>query len=986
MVTSLAATPPTGIVDKSQFDGARRETVRYVSDGGGDSTWTDATNVTGDNVLSQIETTHDKDGKAIFVTDRERNHDETATGALGNETTTPKARVSYTASYYDLANRLTATVDVGTNGGSAYTRPSSVPSGSDTVLVTSDSYTSAGFIDSITDPRGLVTKHYYDNLGRETKTVEAYDGGSQTATTNKTTEFTYDGSNHMLTLQADETGGAYQKTQWIYSVTTTGGSDVNSNDILANVQYPDLSTGSPSSSYQETYTANALGETKTYTDRAGNVHTYTRDILGRVTKDAITTLASGFDGGIRRIETGYDTQGNPYLITSYDSPTAGNIVNQVQRAYNGLKQLTQEWQSHSGAVNISTTPSVQYAYTLMSGGANNSRWTSMTYPNGKVLNYNYGSTGSLNDTISRVDSLSDSTGTLEQYSYLGLDTVVKRAHSQLGVDLTYIKQSGESNGDAGDQYIGLDRFGRVVDQRWLTTSTGTATDRFQYGYDRDSSALYRNNLVNTAFGELYHASGAGNGYDPLNQLSGFLRGVLSASGGTGTPLDTISSPSHSQSWSPDPMGNFSGVTTDGTTQTRTHNQQNEITSVSSLTTPTYDTNGNLTKDEQGQTYKYDAWNRLVQVKNSNNTVIASYSYDGLTRCISETHGTTTTDLYYSAAWRVLEERTGGVSTATIQYVWSPVYVDALILRDRSTQNNGTLDERLWVQQDANWNLTVLLNGSGSVVERYVYDPYGQITYLNASWSTLISSAYGSTYGYQGLRLDTATGDICSRWREYRPSLGRFLQNDPKSYDAGDSDLFRYLNDMPVTHTDPTGLAGMLLIPGQGTSVLVRFTPPTPGQTGPQIWIPGKPPQAARPPAECDRIHREWYNSCQQIPAGRGRDLCEALAFTWWQQCLNGKEPEPPEPDQPAEPAPDQPIETPAPPPRGGGSSINWGQALGNALILGPAAAWGGYKVFGGSPKGVPSGAGSGGMLFYAPWIPPEFDPNAPRTADGQLIS
>src|SRR5439155_20779322 len=133
----------------------------------------------------------------------------------------------------------------------------------------------------------------------------------------------------------------------------------------------------------------------------------------------------------------------------------------------------------------------------------------------------------LADTISRLDSLSDTSGTLESDSYLGLDTVVKRAHSQPGVDLTYIKQSGESNGDAGDQYTGLDRFGRVVDQRWIVTANGSHTDRFQYGYDRDSNALYRNNLVNTAFGELYHANGASNGYDNLNQLSGFLRGVLS---------------------------------------------------------------------------------------------------------------------------------------------------------------------------------------------------------------------------------------------------------------------------------------------------------------------------------------------------------------------------------------------------------------------------------------------------------------------------
>jgi hypothetical protein len=35
-----------------------------------------------------------------------------------------------------------------------------------------------------------------------------------------------------------------------------------------------------------------------------------------------------------------------------------------------------------------------------------------------------------------------------------------------------------------------------------------------------------------------------------------------------------------------------------------------------------------------------------------------------------------------------------------------------------------LDERLWVQQDGNWNVTALLDNTGAVVERFLYDPYG----------------------------------------------------------------------------------------------------------------------------------------------------------------------------------------------------------------------------------------------------------------------
>jgi hypothetical protein len=40
---------------------------------------------------------------------------------------------------------------------------------------------------------------------------------------------------------------------------------------------------------------------------------------------------------------------------------AGNVVNQVQRAFNGLFQLTTEYQSHAGVVNTQWTPNVQYA-------------------------------------------------------------------------------------------------------------------------------------------------------------------------------------------------------------------------------------------------------------------------------------------------------------------------------------------------------------------------------------------------------------------------------------------------------------------------------------------------------------------------------------------------------------------------------------------------------------------------------------------------
>jgi hypothetical protein len=67
---------------------------------------------------------------------------------------------------------------------------------------------------------------------------------------------------------------------------------------------------------------------------------------------------------------------------------------------------------------------------------------------------------------------------------------------------------------------------------------------------------------------------------------------LSDTNSDGVP-DTVASNSRSQSWSFDALGNWSSVTTNGTAQNRTANQQNQITSITGLTTPVYDADGRI---------------------------------------------------------------------------------------------------------------------------------------------------------------------------------------------------------------------------------------------------------------------------------------------------------------------------------------------------------------------------------------------------------
>ena len=173
------------------------------------------------------------------------------------------------------------------------------------------------------------------------------------------------------------------------------------------------------------------------------------------------------------------------------------------------------------------------------------------------------------------------------------------------------------------------------------------------------------------------------------------------------------------------------------------NAANEITAIGATVgdvwqTPAYDRNGNMTTIPQpfdltaGYTGIWDAWNRLMALKSGSNYVM-SFVYDGLNRRgLRDSYdgsGTLTESRFftYSEQWQILEEYVGGESTTpVIQWVWGLRYIDDCVLRDRGV-SGGTLNERLFALQDANWNVVALFDptpddGAGAPVERYAYTP------------------------------------------------------------------------------------------------------------------------------------------------------------------------------------------------------------------------------------------------------------------------
>ena len=310
-------------------------------------------------------------------------------------------------------------------------------------------------------------------------------------------------------------------------------------------------------------------------------------------------------------------------------------------------------------------------------------------------------------------------------------------------------------------------------------------------------------------------------YDQIHRLKTMDRGTLN---GTHTGLINTT---FGQCWTLDETGNWREFreddTGDGTwdlVQARTANPVNEITDITESAGPSwfasgYNRAGNMTTMPQplaltsSYSATYDAWNRLVKLAAGADTV-SEYAYDGVKRRIvqkSYVAGSLseTRHYYLTAGWQTIEERLGtspDSADAERQFVWGQRYIDDCVLRDRDTNNNGTLDERLYALQDANWNVTGLINTTGSVEERMAYTAYGVPLFLTSAFVPTTNS-YDWDNLYCGYRYEAATGLFHVRHRILHPALGNWVQRDPIGYADGMS-LYEYAINRSLILTDPFG--------------------------------------------------------------------------------------------------------------------------------------------------------------------------------------
>jgi RHS repeat-associated protein len=431
--------------------------------------------------------------------------------------------------------------------------------------------------------------------------------------------------------------------------------------------------------------------------------------------------------------------------------------------------------------------------------------TTTTYPGASRIIYNdYGLDDGIFDHLNRIYRIraTNSTSTiLTEYAYDGAGRLATADYQVPGVKLDLYQ------GTTGT-YAGYDRYGQTVRQGWDKYGTGAAVrDRFDYTYDYAGNRLTRDARVDVINSGYTDARDQKYSYDGIQRLKDYDQGTWSGT--------AITSSNKQRSWKLDQLGNWAQTFTDlsqsTSEQTRTHNEANELTAINSVSTyVAEDAAGNMTKIPKSTNWsaafdlKYDAWNRLVEVKDGSTTITAN-KYDGLGKRIQRVVGSDTYDYYYNESWQLLEERKNADADPFNQYVWHPYYIDALAVRyyDVNTSGSGVVD--YYYLHDANFNVTAIVDSGGTVQERYNYTPYGEVTYLSADFSTKSTqaTAIGNTHLYTGRELDPETGLQLNRERFYAVHLGRWTTRDQVEY-RDSFNLYEYVGGRPTIANDPTG--------------------------------------------------------------------------------------------------------------------------------------------------------------------------------------
>jgi RHS repeat-associated protein len=626
--------------------------------------------------------------------------------------------------------------------------------------VSTTSYDAVGNVIGTTDGDGNLTTYNYDGLNRRTTVTDPLD---------KATQYFYDPVGNLLRV-LDRNGNP---TTYTYDADNRRITITDAQPATTTFQYDpvgNLTSITDANGHITFFGYDAVNRkiSETYPDLSNNTVNWTYDMVGNVMmrtdqklqvtnyaySDLYFLLSRSYPSGVDSFT--YDLSGR--VLTG--NTTRGFGWNESFQ-YDGSDRLIQS---------VQNSKTISYVYNIPG------RTRTLTYPGGRSITEQW-------DYRPRLMNVNDGgQTTIAQYAYDAANNVLTR---------------GYRNGTVATATYNANNWVCSLQH----SSGANLIVGFTYAYDNEGNKFYEQKLHELGRSEAYT-------YDSVYRLTDYQVGQLSGSPPPDCPGALgVQMPVTQTSYNLDKLGNWNSKDTDSIIQTRTHSPSNEISSINT-TAVVSDFNGNTTTYGPDG-YSYDEENRLTKATFGPHSTLGQYQYDTFGRRVSKIDNVGVQTLYYYDGWRTIEEQSSaGVTQAT--YVFGN-YLDEALTMDRGGHT-------YYYHQNALWSVYALSNSSGVGIEGYYYDAYGYQTVVLPGEDGILDfdsddvyvpgarSSVGNPFLFTGQRFDPETGLLYYKNRHYSTSFGRFMQRDSTDYDAGDTNLYEYVNGRPTNSTDSTGAA------------------------------------------------------------------------------------------------------------------------------------------------------------------------------------
>lgn len=192
--------------------------------------------------------------------------------------------------------------------------------------------------------------------------------------------------------------------------------------------------------------------------------------------------------------------------------------------------------------------------------------------------------------------------------------------------------------------------------------------------------------------------------------------------------------------------------------------------------------------------KTATWRKIRQLTSFNGH---AFTYDGQGRRWSKDN----IEYAYDADNRLIKQSDG------LEFIYDHTGVAGVIY------NSATYLYR----KDALGNIIALIDSSGNVVARYVYDAWGNHKVINANGVEITDAsniANRNPFRYRSYYYDRETNLYYLKSRYYDPEVGRFITIDDVAYldpsAINGLNLYAYCRNNPVMRVDPNGKLSFLI--------------------------------------------------------------------------------------------------------------------------------------------------------------------------------